>query len=457
MINITKVLYTHRIVGRKSTTAWSIVAFLSFMASGCASPAPPPPSVILIVVDTLRADHLGLYGHTRPTSPALDRWSRDGKVYEFAHSTSPWTLPTFGSLYTGYLPTRHRAGFSKQSGNRLSSSVETLAEHLSQKNFRTGAITNNPFLSASFGLDRGFEIYDHHQGNNKEIRRAQDVIDRALAMIDAWRGDSFFLMIHVFDPHLNYDAPDNFKGLFTADIDSRFTLPIYQLGELRQADTIKEMTEDDQEFIRAAYDEEIAYVDSQLGRLQSELSERNLLTNSLIILTSDHGEEFYDHGGFEHGHALWQELIRVPLIIWGPTIGPGRELTAVSLTDVMPTVLDWVGTDIPLGLDGISLLPNLTDAQPLPQRTLIAESKLYGHQQAAVIRWPHKIIFNQTGRKPVHWFSLNSDKQEKYDLLSELSDELGEHLNTELTEQPDEPATPSAETLERLRSLGYIR
>ena len=298
-----------------------LAAVLLASFTGCADPnmretQDTRSSVILVVVDTLRADHLGTYGYLRPTSPNLDAWAQDGRVYEHAYSTSPWTLPAFASLYTGYLPLRHRAGMclwnptSPATANRLSQASHPLEPLLRARGLRTGAIVNNLFLASVYGLNRGFEVYDYEPGDNRTIRRADVTVTRALDLIDTWNDRPFFLVVHLFDPHMSYDAPLPFRGVFTQVYDSQFTLPVEDLQTLQMEPL--PLTETDWEFIRAAYDEEIRFVDEQLGRFRAGLAARNLLDTSLIILTADHGEELLDHGGFEHGHALWQELLGYP-------------------------------------------------------------------------------------------------------------------------------------------------
>ena len=155
-------------------------------------PAPGARPVIVVVVDTLRADHLGIHGYGRRTTSNLDAWASQGRVYERAFATAPWTLPSFGSIYTGLWPAVHRAGtlgerrwLSGSSPNRLSASVETLAEVLRDRGFETGAVMNNPFLEASFGVDRGFNVYDHVPGDNQNVRRADEMVERALDLIDS--------------------------------------------------------------------------------------------------------------------------------------------------------------------------------------------------------------------------------------------------------------------------------
>ena len=428
--------------------------------------------VILVVVDTLRADHLGLYGYERPTSPTLDLWAKQGRVFDHAFAPAPWTLPSFGSLYTGRWPLVHQAGRAdgfNQSGQteflEPIADLPILAETLRADGFKTLAVVNNPYLAPSFGMARGFNVYDFDSGaSNGQNRSAEVVVQRALELVDDVDGQPFFLVVHLFEPHLDYNAPPPFRNSFSASIRSDFTLPIADLVGLRNGS--HDIAPQDRAFVTAAYDEEIAYVDEQLGVLRDGLAARGLLETSMIVLTSDHGEELFDHGGFEHGHAMWQELLHVPLVVWAPGVEPGRETTPVSLVDVAPTVLDSLGIAPPTPFDGISLWPNLTAVEPLPQRPLFAEGMLYGAPQTAVVNWPHKIIVNHDlGLFDV--FDLAGDPLERSSRAGNASEpphpliaDLCRHHRSvqDMARATDRaPAAPGREVLERLRSLGYLR
>ncbi len=424
-------------------------------------------SVLLIVVDTLRADHLTAYGHPRDTSPHLTAWASTGRLYERALATSPWTAPTFGSIFTGGLPSCHgamrqeRPDGSVRFGS-LDPGVVSLAEHLSRLGYRTAAMVNNPFLSPEFGLDRGFDLYDYEPGNNLSNRSATEMVDRALAWIDQQGDDPFFLVLHLFDPHMSYDPPAPFRGRFTSAMPSRLSLPIDDLNGIRSGAVTLDAA--DRAFIAAAYDEEIAYVDGELGRLQGELTRRRFPERGWTILTSDHGEELFEHGGFEHGHAMWQELLHVPLVIWGDGIPPGREPVAVSLVDLAPTVLELVGAPAESSaMDGRSLAGNLLDGEALAPLPLFAEHNLYGSELKVALHWPYKWIVN-TASGEGFLFDLDANPAEE--LISPTGAEaIRRELQQALTRRVEgclaarveaPPADVGEETLERLRSLGYV-
>ena len=284
-----------------------------------------------------------------------------------------------------------------------------------------------------------------------------------LALVDQWMGDPFFLVVHFFDPHLDYDAPPPFRGAFSGAIDSQMSLPISSPGLRERVATMPDV---DKNFITAAYDEEVAFMDEQLGRLLDELATRGVLDDTLVVFTSDHGEELFEHGGFEHGHDMWQELLHIPLVFWGPDVVPGREAGPVSLVDLAPTILDWLGMEPLPSTDGISLWPNLSSGIPIPERTLYAQHVFNGPSRSAILRWPLKVVVDAEFR-PIRVIDLDADPDENSP--DELTDwptpittlaqqflKLTRGVNAGQKPQNEELELDE-ETLERLRSLGYVR
>lgn len=439
-------------------------------------------TVVLVVVDTLRADHLTVYGYGRPTSPALERAARQGAVFERALSTSSWTLPAFGSIHTGRWPSRHAAGtpvedeeFGGLTWLALDDGLPTLAATLRRAGFATGATVNNIYLRSDFGMARGFEEYDWRSGTDSTARPAEVSVDLALDWLDRHEGRPRFLMLHLMEPHFSYDAPGGFRGRFrTPEQMERFEVPAADGSQI--GDRADELTPSEWDLIRAAYDEEIAYTDQQLARFFAGLQERGLWSESLVIFTSDHGEEFFDHGDYGHGHSMYQELLHVPLIVWGPGVEPARHRTPVSLVDLMPTILEGVGLDGPgnrierLELDGESLWPLLRGVglfgvpEALERRRLVAEhNQDKDPELEALVEWPWKLV-SAPGAGPVALYHLADDPAETSDLGSfqgELAAELEGRLRAVVSSSirerlVDRPVRLDEDDLRRLRALGYV-
>jgi len=336
--------------------------------------------------------------------------------------------------------------------------VPTLPETLAAKGYATAAVIDNPFLHPLFGIARGFQSYDYVPGGNESIRRADVVVDKALSWVEAHRAQPFFLMVHFIDPHMNYDAPPPFRGRFTGGIASRVSLPVRDARLIRQlAPTLPAA---DRAFITAAYDEEIAFVDDQVGRLLEGLGKLGVPQHGLIVITADHGEELFDHDGFEHGHSVYDELLHVPLLIEGKGVRPGRRQAAVSLVDVAPTVLAAAGLPVPEGIAGVSLWPALTTGATVPQRDLFAERLLYGKEQKAVIHWPYKLILGPDDGEQ-RLFNLLEDAGEHNDrAIAEPAEarslaQEAERVFAAANVAPPPTAAIDSATREKLRALGY--
>jgi len=425
---------------------------------------PPPRSVVLIVIDTLRADHLGLYGYDRKTSPVIDAWAEHAAVFERAMSTSPWTLPSFGSILSGRLPAAHGAGRRVPGKGwrraALRDDLPTLAEKLRDRGLATAAIVNNPFLRPRFGLARGFDSYDY-----KAHRNAAEVVDLALSWIAEQGERPYFLFAQFMDPHLPYRPPAAARGRFADEGHA----PMPPLKRIRRR--IADITPADRQLYQDLYDEEIAYLDAALAPLFATLENDLQAGRLLVVITADHGEEFFDHGGFEHGHTMYQELLHVPLLVRGPEVEALRHDEPVSVVDLMPTLLDALGAagaaaDGGAGIGredtaGRSLGPVL-NGRPHPRdRRLIAESMLYGKPQEAIIDWPLKLIDRyRLGSHTL--FDLSVDPGETTDLATErpaaadrLLAILEERRRT--IERSAGAAVPLDDaTRDELESLGYL-
>ena len=289
------------------------------------------PNVVLVSIDCLRADHVGAYGYSRDTTPRIDAFAADGVLFETAVSTSSWTLPTHMSMFTGLPPSIHGATKTR----KLDETVPYLPEQLAEAGYRVDGLVSVPTLSQEFGFDRGFHTYRFLFN-----ARAADTVDAAVDLLRRWDGQSHFLFLHLIDAHWPYSPPREFRTQF----DSR---PPDISGLLQRVfDDVPPRGQEEIDQAVNLYDGEIAYVDRQLGRFFDEMKETGLYESSLIVLTADHGEAFFEHGYWKHTQTLYEEMVRVPLIVKWPGDSPtGRVSALVSQVDVSPTVLAAVGLE----------------------------------------------------------------------------------------------------------------
>ena len=414
----------------RNLLAVAAVMLLAVIA-GCERQA-GPLNLVIIGVDTLRPDHLGCYGYDRETSPEIDRLAARGTLFENAISQAPWTLPSFATIFTSLYPAQH--GASAQN-TRLRTDHPTLAMMLLKSGYSTAGIINAPFLAPEFKLDRGFEYYDYKPPFAARV--ADGTTADALAWIDEHVNERFFIFVHYFDPHLPYAPPEPYDTRFYPDYAGNLPMPFdinhFPRARATNFETMKTVSEDDWDYIRALYDGEICYADRAIGDLIAGLDERNLTDNTLIVFLSDHGEEFFEHGGFEHGHTLYNELIKVPLIVLLPGQIPANARISqhVRLIDIAPTVLDFLGIPPAPHLEGVSLRPLITGegetAAPegclLPPGIGYSESMLYGTERKSILAYPWKYTYEvMSGNHTL--FNLKADPGETTDIAGTNADAL---------------------------------
>lgn len=351
---------------------------LAELRAGLARPVHPPagdgPPVVVISVDTLRADHM----------VAMESWqrlARRGATWERAMSTSSWTLPAVASLQSGALPARHGAGFRDGRVQAISPDVPTLAERLSDAGYRTAAVLTNSWLVPELGFARGFQDYAHvntafhHRlllagfPRRAPPHTAEAVVDRALAWLRRAPARGFYLWVHLVDPHLPYLHAE--PGSLAAKLTDE---------RLRAGERIEEP---EREAVRRAYAAEVAYTDQQLLRLLDALERRGVLDAGVVVLTADHGEELWDHGATGHGHSHQPEVVDVGLALVAPGVAPGVRHGLASLVDVTPTVLLAVG----LPAAGIDL------RQPIPPgRIAVAHGNAYFESMRSARQGSRRVI-----------------------------------------------------------------
>lgn len=434
-------------------------------ASEAPAPSEARPNVILISIDSLRADHLECYGYGRSTSPSIDALAAEGALFEQAIAQAPWTLPSHASLFTSLYVRTHQTG----DVSRRLPPFPTLATELGEAGYATMAVVGGTFMQTDFGLDRGFQQYDDElaKAGHRQSHRAitsPETLEKSLRLLDGTTAP-FFLFVHFWDVHYDYIPPAPYDTLFDPDYEGDLTGHRFYGNDAVNAD----MDARDLEHVVALYDGEIAWVDEHVGRLLQSLEERGLADDTLVVLTADHGDEFFEHGLKGHTHSLYEELLHVPLVLRGPGVAAAARIPErVELVDVMPTVLDLVGLPIPDGAQGRSLRPLLEGSELAPRPGFAETSKArktadktFKTYASAVYLADRKLVQYEQ-HHPDELYDLARDPGEQDDLappgagdaaLLEAYESWLERVPTgraALHEGLDE------ETLEQLKGLGYV-
>ena len=381
-------------------------------------PKADAPLLVVYLVDTLRADHTTPYGYGRNTTPRLQEFARDAVVFEQAISHASWTKPSVASVFTSQLPGRHRA---VQLRDALDLGHATLAEMLQARGFATGAaIANSVIYSAGTNFEQGFDVYSglHGEGNRpSKLVEAAGIVDEALRFVDARRGFPTFLYVHTMDPHVPYAPPPPYDRMFEPHPtkDHPGADPRYDFKEPL-----------DRERLIAQYDGDVAYGDQEFGRFLAALKQRGLYERALIVFLSDHGEEFEDHGKWLHGRSVFDELIRVPLLVKFPkNEGAGRRIAQqVQTVDVLPTVLLGGGLSVPT--------PPIITGRPLqavveggaPEPPAVAEISHRGFVAHGMRTRNDKFIQRFSPEEGELYFDLRTDPGERVS----LADRAGERV-----------------------------
>jgi arylsulfatase A-like enzyme len=479
-------------------------------------------NILLVTLDTVRADHLSCYGYQRLTTPNLDRFSREGVVFKNVVSPSSWTLPSHASMFTGMYPTRHGADHkadslpdakgteSKESGwkqimfhnfTRLSDEHQTLAEIFSDRGYRTAGIIGGVFCSSIFGLAQGFDYYDdeipffnihfflvyelvdHFFSLNDFFsqygylgkRIAADLNNSAFTWLEKNHDQPFFLFINYMDAHTPYLPPPPYDGYFSKmpknsilhnnpPPDSSFVTAQTSLINSVISGS-HQLTPEEKELTVSLYDGGILYLDHYLGLLFEKLKKLKIYDDTLIIITSDHGEAFGEHNQMEHGHTLYEEVLRVPLIIKYPSAYPvhGEVEKRTSLVDLMPTILSLLRYPIPSGIDGEIM--DKSDHQVIAELFLGVSKK--DHKGTSDLRalyeGKEKYIWASQGSGEL--YNLEKDPQEETNLITKFPQKAQSmdmalkqwlaSVKLSRTEKANVKITKPME--EKLKALGYLK
>ena len=435
-------------------------------------------NVLLISIDSLRPDHLGCYGYERDTSPVMDSLARAGVLFKNTISTTSWTLPAHISLFTSMDIMVHGVAGD---GVSLHTGIGTLAGVMKEDGYRTAAFCSSPYLNPAFGFDRGFDLYhnidledpgfkdtvlpppEQRDAVHDDITSPR-ITELSCNWLEKNSGDPFFLFVHMWDVHYDYIPPDpyglKFDPDYSGDIDGR--------GFIHNPAINPGLDARDLDHIIALYDGEIAWVDYHLGLIIKKLKELGVFKRTLIVITADHGDEFFEHGGKGHRNTLYDEVVKIPLIIQGPgVVVRGAEMEEqAGIIDVAPTILNLCGLEIPVWMQGRPLLSGSGDRTDPAGREVLLE---LGPELQALRADSYKLIFNLKHIQTII-FDLTRGPDETYQHLVTSPDEWNE-ANLKFYSRLDSdqnlaeeyrggetgvPVHLSEEEAARLKSLGYL-
>ncbi len=435
------------------------------------------PNIIFVTIDALRADHLGAYGYEKAQTPNIDAFAAEGVLFEQMNSQAPWTFPSFASMFTSMYPSDLNLSVDNKHISLMYSrfvddKYTTMAEALREAGYRTQAIATNPWLRPEFGFAQGFDgfmqvddarlfhfsklgemsllatarqvpslyqvirnVYTWITGNPGEPLVWDIRADRVTAEATTWLHNNqtapFFLWIHYIDPHYPFDPPADYRPT----VDNVTAERLNYLSSYNEEDVYTgraRLRPADKAAIIELYDGEIAYTDVYIGQLLDEIDALGLKDNTVVILSADHGDEFWEHDGYQHGQSLYDELIGVPLIMRGPGISdqPGRRITDdVQHVDLLPTLVDLAGGQIPDGVRGRSLVPLLAEDEPADEVTYnYAEALFLTEERKAIRGGGFKLIYAPFSDQ-YELYDLSRDPDEQQN-LADAKPEQVEKLDT---------------------------
>lgn len=421
---------------------FTFIAINLFILTGCELNLDKRPNIILIVIDCLRADHVGAYGYDRPTTPNLDRFAKQAVRFDHAITQATWTLPSISSIITGLTPLTHQVSIAQ---TKIPQELTTIPEFLQQAGYDTGAIGTCGFTSREFNFDQGFSYFDETliAGRSNELGDASKTLDHAIKYIKQVKNKPFFIYIHLYDPHESIPPPKDFQKHFG---NKRIDL----------------------------YDGSIAFTDQEIGRFFHWLKKKRLWKNSTIIVTADHGEELGERGRYGHGQCVYHSLCRVPLLIRTPNSKTSAIPSVVGLIDLAPTILEIAGEsflDMLLNPDLAPAVRHDKNSPPNLERGKISHARInWGekYEWIALVTDSWKLIVEKTSRREPELYYLRgdpnetnnlagtypdvaekmfSDLQRRIDLYRQNTDKLG----ISRLEQIRDPRI-----IQNLRNLGYL-
>jgi arylsulfatase len=440
---------------------------------GCSGSKEPEPNVLMITIDTLRADRLGTYGFQLATSPAIDRLAAQGVVFERAISGASFTAGSHASIMASRYTREHTIGY--ENGETRLEGITTLAEIFNQEGYQTAAFIGNIVLNRNSGLDRGFEIYDDELPSAELNRKfaferiAEQTTERALLWLQNRDSRPFFLWVHYQDPHGPYTPPPEYKGRFQPEFKpDEKPLPVLKdvsglngIPSYQELDAVRHPS-----IYKTRYAEEIAYADHWIGELISHVDAIASDAGTIVVLTADHGESLGEEGRyFLHGSSTAPDQAHIPLILRAPGLPEGRRTEIVHHVDVMPTLLDLVGIETPAGTSGIALGPVLRGDSPLPDRLVYCDegSDLSAYGPGGFVRVSGILAAWNSGevdhpaRMAPRWAEYRWTPGEPWRIVDSIEESSKETIRSYFRQ-----AIPMVDAVERtesraemLRALGY--
>ena len=464
------------------------ILFVVILLSGCGQEqevsgvSTEPPNVLFILVDTLRPDHLGTYGYTRKTSPNIDRLADEGVKFNKAFAQSPWTAPSISSIFTSLHPSA--SGVIKIANltmHTLRDNYITLAELLSGNDYDTAAFISNPWLSKNMKFDQGFDTYDMFEWNKAPL-----ITNAAFDWLDNKSSSKpFFVYMHYMDVHCPYnEIPAPYNELFPEGSDDLYLRTVITDEQKKGHPNIcwKVGVDHSLNYFITKYDQEIRYVDDEIGKIISKLKDSGNLENTLIVIASDHGLQFLDHGGWGKGETLYNENLHVPMVLRLPGRLPkGKEInTLVRNIDLMPTILNLLNIPLEHQVQGVDLTPLIKKGRKISVSAFSEELDLEVDLSRTIksLRTDKYALILNTKTYEAEFYDAKSDPKEGDDLLkkpepdvsknADLSMELSEvmHfimeenisiLNKHLSEEEEETPELDEQMQKKLKSLGYLQ
>ena len=431
------------------------VSLILLLLAGCQAGRSAKPDILLIIIDTLRADHVHCYGYGREITPTLDSLAAEGTMWSNVQAQAAWTLPAMSTIFTGLTERQHLAGIRAEQQYALDQSLQTLPEIFSENGYQTAGFYTVPVMGEGYGFDQGM---DHCDMEGCQVIFPADVmVDKYLMWADSLFDPETpcFTILHFFDPHFQYDPPVPYSTMFSSMSHPGTRWALCPASSMIDAWGRGLIGREELGRMMDLYDGEIAYLNRQISRLFDGMRRREMLDNTLIMVIADHGEEFDDHGGVTHGVQLHSEITGVPLIISGPEVPAGRvENVLAGQIDVLPTLLEYADIPVPEGLPGTDLL-----SFSVPEDRVLPASGYYADVSHMItVRTGSVKLFWDTVSDSSFMFDLSNDPHELQPLPpdSGLLEEAAFYWATPPRVDP-QPMEDMEGRVEMFRNLGYLR